>query len=92
MNHEEKKAVALRYTQDMPAPEIIAKARGILFDKMLQIAEKNNIQVYRDSDLVSVLNVLDTGSLVPPELYRAVAEVLAFCYAQRGKNITGDGR
>jgi flagellar biosynthesis protein len=73
-----KKAVALRYNGS--APKIIAQARGKLLEKMLYIAEKNSIPVYQDSDLAEMLFKLPAGSEIPEKLFRAVAEVFAFCY------------
>ena len=72
------KGVALQY--DGNVPKILAFARGKLLEKMLDIAQKNSIPVYRDSDLAGMLYGLPAGSEIPEDLFRAVAEVLAFCY------------
>ena len=74
----ERKGVAIEYSGDIP--KIIAAARGRLLDKILEIAEKHNITVYRDPDLAEVLYKLPLGTAIPNELYAAVAEVLAYCY------------
>jgi flagellar biosynthesis protein len=74
----EKKGAALEYSGD--APRVIAKARGILLEKIIKIAVKHNITVYRDADLAEILFKLDLGKEIPADLYRAVSEVLAFCY------------
>ncbi len=73
-----KKGAALTYNGEIPV--ITATARGILVRKLLEIAEKHDIPVYKDKDLVEVLEKLPRGEEIPPELYRGVAEVLAACY------------
>ena len=76
-------AVALRYNEDKEAaPRILAKGKGDVAQKILDIAKEQNIPVREDPDLVEALAKLDVGSLIPSELYPAVAEVLAFVYRQ----------
>lgn len=76
-------AVALRYDEDREAaPRILARGRGAVAQKILEIAEQRDIPVREDPDLVEALAKLDVGSLIPTELYPAVAEVLAFIYRQ----------
>ena len=75
------RAVALRYQQNEDtAPVVIAKGKGRIAEKILAIAEEHDIPLYQDPDLVEVLSSLDLGHLIPPEMYKAVAEVLAFVY------------
>ncbi|HOO70221.1 MAG TPA: EscU/YscU/HrcU family type III secretion system export apparatus switch protein [Spirochaetota bacterium] len=76
------KGVALEYSGDVP--RVAAKARGHLLQKIIEIAEKHNITVYRNPDLTEVLYNMDPGEEVPVDLYRAVAEVLAYCYRVNG--------
>ena len=76
----EKKGVAVGYSGNKIAPEILFKARGELVDKLLQIAKENKITIYRDRDLAETLSALDTGTQIPVALYQAMAEVLAYCY------------
>jgi len=84
--HSRKKAVALRYRpkEDL-APVVVAKGAGVLADKILEIAEQYHIPLYEDPDLVEVLSTLDRGRVIPPELYKAVAEILVFIYRLNGK-------
>ncbi len=74
----ERKAVALEYSDEVP--RILAIARGILFDKLIKIAKDNNITIYKDADLAETLAQMRTGDDIPPELFRAVVEVFAYCY------------
>lgn len=76
-------AVALRYNEDKEAaPRVLAKGQGNVADKILDIAREQGIPIRDDPDLVEALAKLDVGSLIPAELYPAVAEVLAFVYRQ----------
>lgn len=76
-------AVALRYNEDKEAaPRVLAKGQGKMAQKILDVAKTQNIPIRDDPDLVEALAKLDVGSLIPTELYPAVAEVLAFVYRQ----------
>jgi flagellar biosynthesis protein len=81
MPGEPRRAVALRYkpTED-DAPKVVAKGRGYLADKILELARAHNIPIREDKNLVQILSRLDLDQQIPPELYRAVAEILAFIY------------
>ncbi len=81
-----KRVVALRYKQGEDlAPVVVAKGRGTIADKIIAIAEEHNIPLYQDPDLVEILSRVDLGNIVPSDLYKAVAEVLAFVYRMNGK-------
>ena len=75
---EEKVGVALEYSGEIP--KILATARGLLFDRLIQIAREHNITIYKDSDLAGVLSQLPVGIEIPETLFKAVSEVLAYCY------------
>jgi flagellar biosynthesis protein len=78
---ESPKAVALKYNKKKdPAPKMVAKGRGFIAEKIIEAAQANNVPLYEDKNLVQVLEALDVDMEIPPELYRAVAEVLAFIY------------
>ncbi len=81
-------AVALRYNEDKEAaPRVLAKGSGKTAQKILEIAQEQNIPVREDPDLIEALAKLDVGSLIPTELYPAVAEVLAFVYRQNQRYV-----
>jgi len=76
-----KKAVALKYDKGKDnAPKLLAKGKGDIAEKILEIAKENKVPIYSDRDLVQVLDALDLDFEIPAELYRAVAEVLVFIY------------
>ena len=75
---DERTGVALEYSGDIP--KILAVARGMLYERLIQIAREHNITIFRDSDLTQVLAQLPVGSEIPETLFKAVSEVLAYCY------------
>jgi flagellar biosynthesis protein len=80
--------VALTYdTQKDKAPRVVAKGKGFLADKIIEVARQYNVPLYEDQNLVQVLEALDIETEIPPELYQAVAEVLAFIYRINNKEI-----
>jgi len=80
------KAVALKYdAKKDQAPKVVAKGRGEIAEKIVAIAKANNVLLYEDKNLAQILEALELETAIPPELYRAVAEVLAFVYRLNGK-------
>jgi flagellar biosynthesis protein len=80
------KAVALKYDgKKDKAPRVVAKGRGAIAEKIIDIAKEHHVPLYEDKNLIQILEALDLETEVPPELYRAVAEVLAFIYRLNGK-------
>ena len=67
---------ALKY--DGNVPKVIAKGKGKVADKILEEAKKNNIPIHKDDELASMLNQIDLGNEIPPELYDIVANILVF--------------
>lgn len=79
---EEKQATALKYDiQSEGAPEVVATGSGEIAEEIVRVAEESGVSVYKDPTLAKALGQLELGSLVPPELYKAVAEVLVFVYS-----------
>lgn len=75
------RAIALRYERDgEAAPSLVAKGRGELAGRILELAERHGIPVRRDRDLLQLLSVCDLGDEIPPDLFGAVAELLAHFY------------
>jgi flagellar biosynthesis protein len=84
MNNEKasyKKAAALKYDfTTNTAPKILATGKGKLAEKILELARQQNIAIYKDPALVEALVQLEVGCEIPPQLYKAVAEILTFIY------------
>ncbi|MBO4400861.1 MAG: EscU/YscU/HrcU family type III secretion system export apparatus switch protein [Selenomonadaceae bacterium] len=76
-----RKAVALKYDilQDA-APRVIAKGKGHVAEHILAAAQKNSIPVYQNKTLVNMLMALEIDREIPPDLYKAIAEVMAYVY------------
>jgi len=84
--HERKKAAALSHDHRGPEPpKLIAKGAGHLAEKIIKLASEHNIPIKEDADLVEALMLLDLHEAIPPELYKAVAEILAFVYTLNKK-------
>jgi len=76
-----KLAVALKYEDDgTEAPVVIASGRGEIAEKILQIAQMEKVPVHQDGSLVQVLAELEVDTEIPPELYQAVAQIIAFVW------------
>jgi len=73
-----KKAVALSYKEDMVAPTIVASGSGKVAENILAEAKKNQVPVYEDKNLATILTELDLGEAIPVELYEIVARILLF--------------
>jgi flagellar biosynthesis protein len=77
-------AIALRYQPEAPfldaAPRLVAKGQGLLAERILALARENKIPVESDPDLLAALEPLDINKMIPPELFQAVAVMLAALY------------
>ncbi len=77
----EKKAVALRYDPEKDqAPRVVAKGRGYLAELILEVAREHGIPIREDAALVEALSRVELEAEIPPELYEAVAVILAWAY------------
>ncbi|MBA2354606.1 MAG: EscU/YscU/HrcU family type III secretion system export apparatus switch protein [Acidobacteria bacterium] len=74
-----RQAAALRYVAgQMVAPDVVATGEGFIAEQIIRLAREHGIPVHESPDLVRLLTRLPPESAIPPELYRAVAEVIAF--------------
>lgn len=80
-------AVAIKYDPDVsPAPIVIAKGEDYLAQKIKETAREHSIEIVENKPLARMLYAnVEIGAEIPPELYQAVAEVLAFVYHVKGK-------
>ncbi len=80
-------AVAVQYDSEvMDAPMVIAKGEDYLAKRIREVARENGVEIVENKPLARMLYAnVDVGQTVPPELYQAVAEVLAFVYHLQGK-------
>lgn len=80
-------AVAIKYDPEQyDAPYVIAKGADYLAQRIKEIARENDVEIVENKPLARMLYAnVEIGAVVPPELYQAVAEVLAFVYHLKGK-------
>lgn len=74
-------AVALRYEAGSGAPRVTASGRGLVAENIETLAEQAGVALYRDPQLARLLADVDLGTEIPPALYLAVAEVIAFVWS-----------
>ncbi len=77
-------AVALHY-DGKNAPRVTAKGHGEVARRILKVARQHDVPLQEDEHLVQVLSKIELGDEIPENLYRAVAEVIAFAYLISGK-------
>jgi flagellar biosynthetic protein FlhB len=74
-------AVALAYDEKMPAPRVVAKGRGIIAQRIRDIAQEHGVPLLEAPPLARALYThTELGDVIPAALYRAVAEVMAYVY------------
>lgn len=79
-------AAALKYRMgEDSAPRLVARGSGKIAEKILEVALEAGVPVREDPDLLALLMTLDLDTVIPPELYAAVAETLVFVYRMNGK-------
>ena len=79
-------AAALRYRMaEDPAPRLVAKGAGMVAEKIIAAAKEAGVPIHEDPDLLALLMTLNINEAIPPEMYTAVAEVLAFIYKMNNK-------
>lgn len=82
MNQAERRqeAVALAYGAGDSAPRVVAKGRGLIAEEIIARAREAGVFVHESPELVSLLMQVDLDKHIPPQLYVAVAELLAWLY------------
>ena len=90
MPSQRKRATALRYAgQD--APKVVAAGNDLVAEKIIKAAREAGIPLREDPALADALATLELEQEIPPELYRAVAEALAWAYSL-SRRMPGAGR
>ncbi len=77
---EQRSAVALAYGAGDGAPRVVARGRGILADEIIRRANEHEVYVHQSAELVALLMQVDLDREIPPALYQAIAELLAWLY------------
>jgi len=80
-NHDKRKAaIALAYQTGDTAPRVVAKGRGLIAQAIIERAKQHGVYVHESEDLVGILMQVELDENIPPQLYQAVAELLAWLY------------
>lgn len=75
-----REAIALAYRQTDAAPRVVAKGKGLLAEQIIARAHEHGVYVHESPELVALLTQIDIDEHIPPQLYLAVAELLAWLY------------
>lgn len=79
-------AVCIRYSDKLPAPQLIAKGADYMAERIKQIARDNNIPIIENKPLArTIFKTMKVGQVIPRDLFVAVAEVLSYVYRLRRK-------
>ena len=70
--------MAIQYTEELPAPIVLASGRGRMAEAIVRIARESGITLIADPDLADALIPLDVNSLIPESLYEVIAAILVF--------------
>ena len=81
-------AVALKYAPGDQAPKVVAKGRGLIAEEIIARAREHGVFVHESPELVTLLSQVDLDDHIPPALYVAVAELLAWLYQVEKKGVS----
>ena len=79
-SEERSLAIALAYAPGDTAPRIVAKGRGLIADEIIRRAHQHGVFVHESPELVTLLMQSNLDDRIPPQLYVAIAELLAWIY------------
>jgi len=85
-----RQAIALKY-DGSHAPTLTAKGDDELAEAILKIARDYEVPIYENAELVKLLARMELGDSIPEELYRTIAEIIAFAWKLKGKFPQGFG-
>ena len=81
MQVNKKKAVALGYNRSKDnAPGVLASGAGEIANRIIDLAKEHDIPIKEDPDLIEILSKVEVDQEIPPNLYKAVAEIFSFLY------------
>ena len=84
-----REAVALAYGQTDAAPRVVARGKGLIAEQIIAKAREHGVYVHESPELVALLTQVDIDEHIPPQLYLAVAELLAWLYRLEHGETTG---
>lgn len=75
-----RNAVALAYQAGQAAPKVVASGKGAVAERIIELAHEHGVYVHESRELVALLMDVELDHQIPPELYRVVAELMAWLY------------
>ncbi len=84
-----RNAAAITYRSDAGPPRIVAKGRGLVAEQIIARAREHGVAVHESRELVALLMQVELDDHIPPALYRAVAELLAWLYHIEAVRVQG---
>ena len=79
-SQQQQMAIALAYGANDLAPRVVAKGKGVIAEQIIQKAKQHQVFVHQSKELVALLMQVDLDDHIPPQLYLAIAEILAWLY------------
>lgn len=79
-NDPTREAIALAYRQTDAAPRVVARGKGLIAEEIIARAREHGVYVHESPELVALLTQVNIDEHIPPQLYMAVAELLAWLY------------
>ena len=78
-------AAALRYLGGNATPTVVAKGRGLVADEIVRRAGDHGVAIHVSDNLAAMLMQVDIDRAIPPQLFQAVAQLLAWLYRLEGR-------
>jgi flagellar biosynthesis protein len=78
-------AAALSYRDGMTAPVVVARGRGLVAEEIVRRANEHGVAIQVSGNLATLLTQVEVGHAIPPQLFEAVAELLAWLYRLEGR-------
>lgn len=75
-----REAIALAYRQTDAAPRVVARGKGLIAEEIISRAKEHGVYVHESPELVALLTQVNIDEQIPPQLYMAIAELLAWLY------------
>ena len=85
MDEQSQLAIALHYEKGNGAPRVVAKGKGAIGARIVDLARAHDIPIEENEVLAGALSRVELGEEIPPDLYKAVAEVLVFVLRLSGR-------
>ena len=79
-NDAAREAIALAYGQTDAAPRVIAKGKGLVAQQIISKAKEHGVYVHESPELVALLTQVNFDEHIPPQLYMAIADLVAWLY------------